>query len=245
LKLSKAWIVATKDFSVFRTKKNIIYSIVLFPLLASTALPLVVHFTIGKHYGIPRTALPPVLNAFAFFFVIGAASLPTAIASYSLVGEKVERSLEPLLATPATDGEVLLGKSFAAFLLPMAAIYGGATIFMALMDTFTYGILGYLYFPNWSIGVVLLMVAPLAAMLCIGLNVIVSSRINDVRAAQQLGGLTVLPFAGIYLAGQIDILPLSTSNLLVISAVLSVIDLVLFYFSTTTFRREEILTKWK
>ena len=34
-------------------------------------------------------------------------ALPANLASYSMVGEKVERSLEPLLATPASDGEIL------------------------------------------------------------------------------------------------------------------------------------------
>jgi hypothetical protein len=58
--------------------------------------------------------------------------LPVAIASYSLVGEKIERSLEPLLATPATDGEILLGKGIAAFVPPVAAIWAGAVVFMAL-----------------------------------------------------------------------------------------------------------------
>ncbi len=36
------------------------------------------------------------MNAFSFWFVIGAAFLPVTIASYSLVGEKVQKSLEPL-----------------------------------------------------------------------------------------------------------------------------------------------------
>jgi ABC-2 type transport system permease protein len=54
--------------------------------------------------------LPEVINAFLFFFIIGAVSLPVGIAAYSVVGEKVEKSLEPLLTTPLTDGEILMGK---------------------------------------------------------------------------------------------------------------------------------------
>jgi hypothetical protein len=59
------------------------------------------------HY--PTTAGEDVglLDSFAFYFVIGAVTPPTAIASYSLVGEKVERSLEPLLSTPVSDAEIL------------------------------------------------------------------------------------------------------------------------------------------
>jgi ABC-type Na+ efflux pump permease subunit len=161
------------------------------------------------------------------------------------VGEKVEKSLEPLLAAPTTDGEILLGKSIAAFLPAIVATYGGAAVFMSLIDAETYGKLGCLYFPNWEMGVVLLLLAPLAAVLSIELNVIASSRFNDVRTASQLGSLMFLPFMGVYLAGEIGLISLNTTNLLIIAAIVAAIDLVLFFISTATFSREEILTKWK
>jgi ABC-type Na+ efflux pump permease subunit len=221
------------------------YSIILFPLLVSIGLPLVISFADTRRRGIPIRALPPILNSFSFFFIMIAASLPTAIASYSLVGEKVEKSLEPLLATPVTDGEILLGKCLVAFLLPLVAIYAGSAIFMALIDRLTFSRLEYLYFPNWNMTVVLLAVAPLTCILSVEVNVIISARVNDVRTAQQLGGIMVLPFAGIYVAGEIGLISLETNNLLVISAVLLFVDAFLFFVSRSTFRREEILTKWK
>jgi ABC-2 type transport system permease protein len=243
--MSKSWIVASKDFKMFRRKKSILYGVVLFPLVAGIGLPLVIRFAGSRSERIPAAALPPLLDALSFFFIIVAAILPTAIASYSLVGEKVEKSLEPLLATPTTDGELLLGKSVAAFLPPIAAIYVGAALFMVLMDQFTRNTLGYLYFPNWTIGIILVLVAPLSAILSILLNVIISSRINDVRSAQQLGTLIVLPFSGIYVSAEIGAFTIDTNNLLIFSAVLLAIDIILFNITRLTFRREEILTKWK
>ena len=186
-----------------------------------------------------------MLNVFSFFFIIGVATLTTAIASYSLVGEKVQKSMEPLLATPVADGEILLGKTISAFLPPIAAIYGGAALFMALMDQETYSRLAYLYFPNWTMGIILLLVAPLSSLLCVELNVIMSARMNDIRPVQQLGGVIVIPFMGIYLAAELGFLSLDTNNLFIISAGLLVVDVILFYISKATFRREEILTKWK
>lgn len=94
-------------------------------------------------------------------------------------------------------------------------------------------------------GVILLLVTPLASILCVELNVIISAKVNDVRAAQQLGGLVALPFAAIYVSGEIGLISLDTNNLLIISTILVVIDAILFYISAATFRREEILTKWK
>jgi ABC-2 type transport system permease protein len=121
MRLSIAWIIASKELSTFRKKKGIFYSVILFPLFVSIGLPLLIYVLLGRSGSISPDALSgllTVINAFAFFFIIGAASLPTAIASYSIVGEKQGQSLEPLLATPTTDSEILLGKSIGALLPP-------------------------------------------------------------------------------------------------------------------------------
>ena len=245
MKLSKAWIIAAKDLRIFRRNKNVLRSVIIFPLIVSIGLPLVVHFAGRGHGGISPSILPRVLSSFSFFFIIGAAYLPIAIASYSLVGEKVEKSLEPLLATPITDGELLLGKSIAAFFPPIVAIYIGAAVFMALIDLLTHQTLGYYYFPNWAMGVILLAVVPLSAILSVEASVIISARISDVRAAQLFGGLIALPFLAIYVPSEIGAISLNTNNLLIIAAVILLVDVILFFISTKTFRREEILTKWR
>ena len=247
MRLSKSWIIASKDFAIFRKKRNILYSILIVPLLVSVLFPAVVAFA-GRNggRGIPAAQLPVLLPAFAFFYLILAGFIPTSIASYSIVGEKVEKCLEPLLATPTTDGEILLGKGISAFLPPIVAILGGSAVFMVLMDLVTRGTLGYAFFPNWNAGIVLFLMVPLAAIMSVEWNVIISSRVSDVRVAMQLGALVVLPLGGIYVGGELNLIPLGdTSNLLIIGAILLVVDLLLLYVARATFRRDEILTKWK
>jgi len=244
MRISKAWIIAAKDLRIFRRNKTVLRLVILFPLIVSIGLPMVIHFAGPNHGGIALSRLPTLLNAFSFFFIIGAAYLPTFIASYSLVGEKVEKSLEPLLATPITDSELLLGKSIASFLPSIVALYIGAAIFMLLNDLFTHQTLGYYYFPNWTMGIILLLVAPLAAILSVEMSVIISSRTTDVRAAQLLGGLIAPPFVAIYVVSEIGSITLNTNNLFIIAAVILLVDVILFFISTKTFQREEILTKW-
>jgi ABC-2 type transport system permease protein len=244
MRISKAWIVATKDMRVFLRKKYAIYSMVLFPLVVGIGLPLVLHFAGARQGGLSSTRLPILMSSFSFFFLIGAASLPTVLASYSLVGEKIEKSLEPLLAAPITDSELLLGKSIAAFIPPIAAIYISSIVFMALSNLVTHNTLGYLYFPNWTMGLILLLLAPLSAILSIEWSVIVSSRASDARAAQMQGLFIVLPLAAIYVASEIGAISLDTKTLLIISGVILIADIILFFLSTRTFQREEILTKW-
>ena len=243
MSLAHAWVIAAKDLKTFLRRRTVLYSTVLLPLLISIILPLVLQFA-GKRTN-NVAALPGLLDAFAWFYAIIPAVIPTPIASYSIVGEKVERSLEPLLATPVSDGEILLGKSIAAFLPAILATYAGAAIFMSLMDVVTGDKLGYLYFPNWGMAVILLVLAPLAALLSVEGSVIVSARVSDVRSAAQLGGLMFVPFIGIYVAGEIGIITLDTNTLLIIAAILALLALALFFVSKATFQRDQILTKWK
>jgi len=248
MRLSKSWIIASKDFAIFRKKRNILYSILIVPFLVSVLFPAVILFAGHRNggTGVPAAQLPVLLPSFAFFYLILAGFLPTSIASYSIVGEKVEKCLEPLLATPTTDGEILLGKGISAFLPPIAAILSGSAVFMFLMDLVTRGTLGYDFFPNWSAGTVLFLLVPLATVMGVEWNVIISSRVSDVRVAMQLGALLVLPLGGIYVGGELKLIPLGdTSILLIIAGILLVVDLLLLYVAKATFRREEILTKWK
>jgi ABC-2 type transport system permease protein len=245
MRLSQAWIIASKDLSTFRKKRSIFYSVILAPLFMAIGLPLIIHLISPQIPADGLSGLLTVINAFAFFFIILAGTLPTAIAAYSIIGEKQEQSLEPLLATPTTDGEVLLGKSIGSLLPPLVAIWLSSILFMGLIDSFTAGDLGYLYFPNWNMAVIMLLLVPLSAVAAVELNVIISSRVNDVRTAQQFGSLIVIPFAVIYVLGEINAFPLTVPYLLILSGIILLIDIGLFYLSTATFQRDEILTNWR
>ncbi len=248
MRLSKSWTIASKDFKTFLKKKNIIYSIFVVPLIVSFLFPAIIEYA-GRNNGgsgIPATELTVLLPSFTFFYLILAGLIPTTIASYSIVGEKVEKSLERLLATPTTDSEILLGKGISAFVPPIGAILGGATVFMVLMDLVTHDTLGYYFFPNWNAAAVLFLMVPLAAIMSVEWNVVISARVSDVRVAQQVGMLLILPFAGIYVSGELSLIQLGDiSNLLIISGVLLAVDALLLYVAKATFQREEILTKWK
>ena len=246
MRLSKAWIVASKDFKTFRKKKSILYTIFYFELIVSIGLPFLTRFVANRNNKVPAASiLPTLLDAFSFLYVIGAALAPLGIAAYSLVGEKVQKSLEPLLATPTTDEEILAGKSIAAFLPAIAATYIGALIFTVLMDLFTHSTLNTYYFPNLNFSITLFLLAPLACILSVGYNILVSSRVNDVRTSQQLGTLVLVPLGAVYLLSELKVFSLTTVNMLIIAAVLVVADVIVFYLVKATFRREEILTKWK
>jgi ABC-2 type transport system permease protein len=244
MRLSQVRILLAKELSGIRRRRALLVPLIAFPLAVGTGFPLLLIVILHKtHAG--AAAAVPILDSFAFWFVIAGASLPNAIASYSIVGEKTAKSLEPLLATPTTDGEILLGKSLGAFLPPLLAIFAGAAVFMALSDAITAPVLGYLYYPNGPILVLVFAVTPLVCFLSVGVSVLVSSRVTDVRAAQQFSGLLFLPFIALYVAGEIGVFTPDVPSLLALAGLLALIDLGLFFLSRATFQREEILTRWR
>jgi ABC-2 type transport system permease protein len=243
MKLWKSWVIASKDFNIFWKKKRILYTLIILPLILSIGLPLIIRSIISPD--VPAVEVIALLNAFSFFYIILVYIQSTTLASYSILGEKIEQSLEPLLATPTTDSELLFGKTVASFLPSVGVIYITSIIFMILSDAFTYNAFGYLFFPNLSMAFILLLAVPLSSILSIQLNVIISSRVNDMRTANQLGMLLFIPFMAVYILLVTNVLSLNIANLLLISTLLLFIDLVLFYISKTIFRRDDILTKWK
>jgi len=241
MNLRKSWVIANKDFKIFRKKKRILYALIILPLLLSIGLPFV-------FLGVKTTQTSEILvllNALSFFYIILAYILPNTLSSYSIIGEKIEQSMEPLLSTPITDSELLLGKTIASFLPCILMVYLGAVIFMTLTDLTTYSNIGRIFFPNWNMAFILLIAVPLSSILSIQLNVIISSRVNDVRTANQLGLLLFVPFIAVYILLETSILSLNVLNLFLISLILVILDVLLFYLSRIIFNRDEILTKWK
>ena len=130
--------------------------------------------------------------------------------------------------------------------VPPGPILGGAAIFMGLTDAVTIGKLGYYFFPNANAVILLFLMVPLAVVMSTEWNVFISSRVSDVRIAQQIGIILALPLFGIYLAAQANLVSLGDANtLLTLSGALLLVDLLFLYVAHATFRREAILTKWK
>ena len=189
--------------------------------------------------------LPMMFNMVLMIFLIVPATLPTIIATYSIVGEKNNRSLEPLLATPTTDGEILAGKIFSAFIPSMGSTFLAFSIGVVLLDIVLIPKVGYPLLPNLTWILSMLLLAPTACLMSVLACVLVSSKVSDVRAAQQLGGFIVMPVVVLMLGVLSGFIFLSPVMIFIFSGVYGGIDLGLFYFTKAIFNREKILTQWK
>jgi len=183
-------------------------------------------------------------DQYLFYFLLIPMMMPVYIAAYSIVGEKETKSLEPLLATPISVWELLVGKSIAA-VVPSVVLTWFSFIVLVIGGYFIMPKLVFLALirPVWVVGMVLL--SPLLAMLSVFSGVIVSSRMNDPRAVQQVTGIFVVPIIAlsiVVLAGKIFV---SVPMVLVAAAVTLALDCLVLYFAIKLFRRETILTRWK
>jgi ABC-2 type transport system permease protein len=186
-----------------------------------------------------------ILSQFLVLFMIIPVAIPGAIAAYSVVGEKTTRSLEPLLATPITTLELLIGKCLAATIPAVIATYGAYGIFAlgAWIILANPVMLGFLSEARWLIAIIF--VGPLLALMAVTFSLMVSSRVNDPRVAEQVSTVIIVPvLLGFF--GQISGLFILNAKIVIVTAfVLAAFDVLMFYLATRLFQRESILTRWK
>ena len=140
-----------------------------------------------------------VLNFMAYFLLIPA-MVPMAIATQSVIGEKTSRALEPQLATPMEVSELLIGKAIASAIPAILSTWAVYLLYGFVNGWITEPAMTNLIF-NDVCRVAMVTLVPLICLLSVMLGIIVSSRVNDARTAQQIGGFIVLPVIGIAVAG--------------------------------------------
>ena len=186
-----------------------------------------------------------LLNQFLLLFMMMPLIIPVSIAAYSIVGEKTTRSLEPLLATPISTGELLLAKGLAAAVPAVLATWAGFLVFVLAAPLVGAGpaVMGHLASPVWLLAI--LVVGPLASVMAVNFAIMVSSRLNDPRAAEQTAAVIIVPVLGV-LFGQLGgVIVLNVAFVLGTIVLILLIDVALVAVAVRVFEREAILTRWK
>lgn len=181
---------------------------------------------------------------FLLMFLMLPVLLPAVFASYSVVGEKTSHTLEPLLATPITTWQLLLAKSLAAVIPAVVATWAGVAVYLVgsalLMEPAAFA---RLIAPVWLLAVGV--VGPLLAVFGVLVAMMVSSRTQDARTAQQLSGLVVLPMVMLLMGQSMGLFLVNETLVFVAAGVLVPLDAVLLWLAVQVFDRERILTRWR
>jgi ABC-2 type transport system permease protein len=184
------------------------------------------------------------IQQFLIYFLILPAYIPLSVATFSIIGEKQSRSLEAVLATPIRTSELLTGKAISA-LVP-GLIAGWLTyIVFATLARVQYGphLIGVVSDSSWLAGVFLL--GPALGLLSVVAGIVVSSRVNDPRTAQQIGGVIVIPIVAFTVLQSTGTLIVGASGYAIAAAVVALIAIAGLRLGVALFGRETILTRWR
>lgn len=257
-------IILRKEWLEIREQRSLLLSVILPPLFFAL-LPIVLILIIGQvpdmatHLN-TSSALPiPALShlspgetgqavvglQFSILYLILPIIIPSIIASYGIVGEKNNGTLEPLLATPIKTWQLLVGKCVAAVLPALFVTWICGLCFFLAFSAFALSprVVEVVVTPGWLIA--LFLWTPVLALLSVAVMTAVSSRVNDPRTAQQFSAWFVVPFLLIFLGQIFGVVVLGVFFALAGLFVLLVVTLLAFWLVTLLFQREVILTRWK
>ena len=269
--MNKIWLIVRKEWREVSRDKMILWTSLLLPLLFVGMTIGTVYFMQRTAASNPAAAMDDasemnidqlmllpefagmdpftimivlLVNQFLLYYLLLPLMIPMFVAVYSIIGEKQQRTLEPLLATPISVIELLTGKMLAGVIPATVLTWAsyGVTILLAYFLT-TPEILRVMLSPVWLLSIFLL--APLLSVTAVTVGVIISSRVNDVRLAEQLGGTLVLPLVAITIPIMMGKLLMNGEMILLASLAVALLDVALLYVGVQLFQRETILTRWK
>jgi len=202
---------------------------------------------LSEYHGLPpgEALARYILRATAGMFLLIPIAIASTAAAFSIVGEKQQRTLEPILATPITDRQLLLGKLLATVGPTVAATWAAGLVAILVVDlVFTArGMVAPLPDRYWT--VVLLVLAPALTAAVSLVTMRLSARSSDPQATVQTSALAVLPIFLLVVAVFGRLLTRSFPALLGACVLVLLLDVALFRMNVVRFRREEILTTWK
>jgi ABC-2 type transport system permease protein len=256
------WTVLRREW--YETVRNrLLLATILIPPVLLTVAPIVLAGAVGER------ALPPELarqviaqkrewagfspgelagafavQQFLVFFLLMPAYIPLSIATFSIIGEKQARSLEPVLAAPIRTVELLAGKAIAALVPGVLAGWVTYVAFVALASI-VYGpaLFGVVTDGSWLAGVFLL--GPAVGLSSVVAGVIVSARVNDPRVAQQVGGVVIVPIIVLVLAQATGTVLVGPTGYGLLALAVLVVALIGLRIGVRLFDREAILTRWR
>jgi ABC-type Na+ efflux pump permease subunit len=175
------------------------------------------------------------------YFVIVPLTSASLLASTSFAGEKEKRTLETLLYSPLSLGQIFRAKVFASFVLSMVVTYVSFAIMVVLVKIATFIAMGTMAILSLSWIIILLIVSPAITMLSITLVVGSSAKAKTSDEAQQRSAFLILPIM-LILVGQIAGLPLiNVWLLLVFGGVIAILAVFTLKHSLRNFTYEKLL----
>lgn len=231
--------IVRKEFREYLRNRSIVTTMAVLPLMLLIE-PLLFIFRLSPSAG--AGAVDNAAGAAFLILLITPAIVPAVVAAYSVVGERDQGTLEPLLTTPVRREELLLGKAL--------AIIAPSVIIGYVVFTFV-EVAAQLFARNPAVGTALrqgphvlaeVLFAPLLAAWSTWVGIGISSRSSDARIAQQLGTLASVPPLLVVALMSFNIFTPSIRLAVLFGVVLLFADVVMLRVVSTIFDRERLIT---
>lgn len=176
-----------------------------------------------------------------FCFFLTPVIIPATMAAFAIIGERDQGTLEPLLTLPLTDREFLAGKVAAIVVPTVAAALGIYVVYMAVVYAAVGGdVRDAALDLTWPLGLALL--TPLLALFSTLTGMAFSARAKDIRVAEHLSGLVLLPAMLPILLVVTRTVPPGPVTWGAYALALTAIDLVLWRAALRAFDRERAIS---
>ena len=230
--------ISVKELRDYRRNRFVVGTMTVLPLLF-VILPLIQVFDAYAHVDSANLNLHVGLSM--LYMLVIPAFLPSTLSAYSVVGEREQVTLEPVLITPIRREEFLVGKALAAFVPTVVVAYVVFGIFLVAVSLFARPAIASAIYSGTHV-LVQLLFTPLLAGWGIWIGIAVSARSTDVRVAQQLSVLGSLPLLAILALISLNVITVSSGLAIGLAAVLLAIDLLAWRVVAAMFDRERLIT---
>ena len=230
--------ITVKELRDYRHNRLVIGTMAFLPLLF-IALPIVQLLITPAAEA--SSKLDARVGLSLLYMLLIPAFLPSTLAAYSVVGEREQGTLEPVLITPISREEFLVGKALAVAGPTITIAYAIFGIFLAAAKLFANPVVASAVFAGSHI-LVQLLFTPLLAGWSIWVGIAISARSTDIRVAQQLSILASLPPLAIIALMQFKVITPSTGLALALAAALLIIDGLGWRAVAAIFDRERLIT---
>lgn len=238
MSLQRVLTVVRKEVREFRRNRFVIGTMAVLPAVFLIT-PLVTLFRIPDSAS--GAAVRSAVGTLSLLMLIIPLVIPPVIAAYSVVGERDQGTLEPVLTAPVTASELLLGKAVAAFVPSVGVAY--AVYFIAAISI-RLGAAHVVSAVVWHAPQLLaqILFTPLLALWAIWVGIGISTRASDVRVAQQLATLAGLPLLGFTSLISFQVITPSVPLAIGLALALLAADLVAWRVVSRLFDRERLVT---
>jgi ABC-type transport system involved in multi-copper enzyme maturation permease subunit len=230
--------VIRKELTEFRRSRFIVYTMGVFPVIF-LAVPTA---TILSHRAtVANAPLDKIIGLSLLYLLLIPVVIPASIAAYAVVGEREQETLEPMLTTPVRREELLIGKATATFIPAVGIAYVVFGVFLAVVRFAATSAVASAVFGS-PVVIAEVFFIPLLAGWAIWVGLAISTKVSEVRAAQQLGMLASLPPLALTALFTFQVITPTFALAASLAGVLLLIDGAACFLVARLFDRERLVT---